>query len=73
MSPYLQLVSVFFFFFLFLFGIPDSDEGDFQYYCARKCWKVIRAFHNTLTKRITRKHSYVKAVFLSYCIVNLIT
>lgn len=41
------LFSSFFFFSLFLFGIPDSDEGGFQYYCARKCWKFICAFHNT--------------------------
>lgn len=65
--------SFFFFFSLFLFGIPDSDEGDFQYYCARKCWKFTCAFHNTLNRKDCKKTPYVKAVFLSYCIVNLVT
>lgn len=39
------LFSFFVFFSLSLFRIPDSDEGDFQYYCTRKCWKFFCAFH----------------------------
>lgn len=49
---------------LFLFGVPDSVEADFQYYCARKCWKFICAFHNTLTERIAKKHPLSKLYFL---------
>lgn len=34
--------------------------------------EIYLCLHDTLTKKITKKTPYAKAVFLSFCIVNLI-